>query len=1080
MTIRSTVAARRLLLLSVCAMGLALPGLAPAMQAAPAAKAARPKPVDPATIPPAIRPPNDAEQARIGQITDSIQSATAERRWADAVVLGRQALAIEEATSGPEHPEVAGTLGLIAGWLSEQDKFAEAEPLLKRSLAIFEKSLGAGHPLTASAANSLAANYQAQGRFADAQPIYQRTLDANLKTYGERHRRVALSYNNFGYNLARQGRYLEAKTFYDQALAIGRSALDEEDADLALIENNVASNLDALGRYFEAEPLYRQALAIRVATLGNGDPQVATSYNNLGFNLNAQGRYLEAEPAYRKALDIRAKLNPEGRAAATSYNNVAHNLNDRGDYLGAAPLYARALAIWEKIYGPDHPVTSIGYSNVAVNLEKQGKAAQAQPLFEKALKIRLAKLGATHPDIATGRIKLAHALASQKKYALAAPLYDKAIEARRTLLGPLHPDLAEGLTDQAELLSELGAAQRLKAIAAAREAMEIVRQRRESRLSGEAAGNAGAVQQTLARVAGEDATRADPLAGAFSAFLRAAWLRSKDVAGEAPALRADGFAAAQDLGTSAAAKTMAQTAARTAAGTGALNDLVRRQQDLSARVHELDGRVLAALTAGDMTAATGLRNELIMTGKTLAGVNSQLRKDFPDYAELVQPRALSIADTQARLKDDEAVLMIVPAGADVYSFAVAKGSVAWSRLDGGAARLPKAIGLLLCQVDPETCARGTTDAELDAGSSPGSAFVTKGYAAFDRATAYGLYRDLVAPVEAAIRDKKKLYVVTSGALAGLPLGLLPTTAPGAGEDGADPSVLAKTEWLADRYALSSLPSVSVLRALRRTTVASRPGSVSFIGYGAPTLDGPDKSNRSMPQFLGVFKTIGPDGLALADPLILRSLAPLPGTAVELSAMAKTLKASAQEIHLGQQATETSVRGDTALRRARILAFATHGVLPGEVRGFEEPGLVFTPPANPSSQDDGLLTASEVSNMSLSADWVILSACNTASADGTPGADSLSSLARSFLYAGASALLASHWRVADDATAALTVEALGLRQGGGGLSRAEALKTAMHTVRTGKRSDGSALPGWNDAWSHPGAWAPFTVISNEDQ
>lgn len=1072
--VRSFAAARRALLLSAC-----LVGLTPSVVAAePPVKTARPKPTDPATIPP-IRPPNSDEQARIAKISDDIQSATAERRWADAVALGRQALAIEEATSGPEHPEVAGTLGLIAGWLSEQDKYGESEPLLLRSLAIFAKSLGDGHPLTASAANNLAANYQAQGRFADAQPIYQRMLDANLKAYGERHRRVALSYNNLGYNLARQGRYLEAKSFYDQAHAVGRSALDEEDADLALIENNVAANLDALGRHIEAEPLYRHALATRVATLGEGDPQVATGYNNLGFNLNAQGRYVEAEPAYRKALDIRAKLSPEDRAAATSYNNVAHNLNDRGDFAAAAPLYARALAIWQKIYGPDHPVTAIGYSNVAVNLEKQGKAAEAQPLFERALNIRTAKLGATHPDIATGRIKLAHALASQKKYAQAAPLYEQAVAARRTLLGPLHPDLAEGLTDQAELLAEIGSAQRAKAVTTAREAMEIVRQRRESRLTGAAAGDAGAVRQALARVAGEDATRTDPLAGAFGAFLRAAWLRSRDVPTEVAPLRADAFAAAQDLGTSAAAQSMAQTAARTAAGTGALTDLVRRQQDLSARARELDGRLLGALTAGDVPRATKLRTEIGELGTTLAGVNRKLRKDFPDYAELVQPRALSVAETQARLKDDEAVLMIVPSGPDIYSFAVTKNDVALSRADGASAGMAKSVGHLLCQVDPETCPRGTTDADLDAGSPPESPFVAKGYAAFDRATAFGLYRDLVAPVEAVFRAKKRLYVVTSGTLAALPLGLLATSAPPPGEDGADPSVLAKTEWLADRYALSSLPSVSVLRALRRTTIASGGGSVGFIGYGAPALDGPDKGGQILRQFTTVFKTVGPDGTALADPLTLRSLTPLPGTATELSAMAKTLKASAREIHLGPQATEASVRGDPQLGRARILAFATHGVLPGELRGFEEPGLVFTPPADPSPSDDGLLTASEVSRMSLSADWVILSACNTASADGTPGADSLSSLARSFLYAGASALLASHWRVADDSTAALTVETLGLRQSGTGFSRAEALKSAMHMIRTGKRADGSALIGWNDAWAHPSAWAPFTVISNED-
>ena len=133
----------------------------------------------------------------------------------------------------------------------------------------------------------------------------------------------------------------------------------------------------------------------------------------------------------------------------------------------------------------------------------------------------------------------------------------------------------------------------------------------------------------------------------------------------------------------------------------------------------------------------------------------------------------------------------------------------------------------------------------------------------------------------------------------------------------------------------------------------------------------------------------------------------------------------------------------------------------------------------SAADDGLLAASEVARLTLAADWVLLSACNTASSDGTPGADSLSSLARSFLYAGASALLASNWRVSDEATAALTVETLSSRSSIG-FTRAEALQRAMRAVRTGKRADGSAIAGWNESWAHPAAWGAFTVISNEDR
>ena len=72
----------------------------------------------------------------------------------------------------------------------------------------------------------------------------------------------------------------------------------------------------------------------------------------------------------------------------------------------------------------------------------------------------------------------------------------------------------------------------------------------------------------------------------------------------------------------------------------------------------------------------------------------------------------------------------------------------------------------------------------------------------------------------------------------------------------------------------------------------------------------------------------------------------------------------------------------------MVAFATHGLVAGELEGVSEPALVLTPPAEGTETDDGLLTASEVAQLKLNADWVILSACNTDAADGTPGANGL--------------------------------------------------------------------------------------------
>ncbi|MBU2151891.1 MAG: CHAT domain-containing protein, partial [Alphaproteobacteria bacterium] len=524
-----------------------------------------------------------------------------------------------------------------------------------------------------------------------------------------------------------------------------------------------------------------------------------------------------------------------------------------------------------------------------------------------------------------------------------------------------------------------------------------------------------------------------PLDRAFSAFLDAAAQSPAT-----PALAEEAFVAAQDLEVSAAGLAMAQTAARTAAGSGELAGLARRQQDLSARVRALDARAIEALGQGLADKAAALRTELEAAAAQLAAVDAQLRQRHPAYATLVSPRPLTLADVRQRLAPGEGLLFIVPSGEDLYAFTVGARTSAWRRLPGGLAPVRAQVAALRCAVDPDTCAGKT-------GEPP----------AFDTAIAQALYRDLVKPVEPGLGGARRLFVTAGGPLADLPLDALVTAAPRA--KAADR--FAGVEWLGDRYAITSLPSVSVLRA-RRAQVARGPGSAAFVGYGDPVFP-PLKDARTR-------------AAAGVDLSLLRGLAPLPGTRLELNAMARALDAAPGSVVLGAAATEPAVRADPRIRAARVVAFATHGLLPGELNGRNEPALVFSPPETPGPADDGLLSASEVSELSLDADWVVLSACNTASAEG--GSDSLSALARAFLYAGAHALLATHWRVADEPTAALTVEMLSTAAAHPELSRAEARQRAIRAVRSGRHADGSAVPNWTADWRDPAAWAPFTLIA----
>ena len=288
----------------------------------------------------------------------------------------------------------------------------------------------------------------------------------------------------------------------------------------------------------------------------------------------------------------------------------------------------------------------------------------------------------------------------------------------------------------------------------------------------------------------------------------------------------------------------------------------------------------------------------------------------------------------------------------------------------------------------------------------------------------------------------------------LPLGVLVTELPA--KPIAEIADHAHIAWLAKQYAITVLPAAGSLRALRQ--FAKAPASREpFSGYGDPLLQGSGQDARK-----GNVLALYSRG-AVADVREVRKLGRLPDSADELRAIAKALNAPLTSIQLGAAATERAVKS-ADLTRYRNLAFATHGLMAGEFKGLAEPALVLTPPPQGSEIDDGLLTASEISQLKLDADWVILSACNSAAPDGTPGAEGLSGLARAFFYAGARSLLVSHWAVSSDATAALTTRMFD--EASKGAPKAEALRRSMLALM--QQTD-------KPHFAHPAFWAPFVVV-----
>jgi CHAT domain-containing protein len=283
-----------------------------------------------------------------------------------------------------------------------------------------------------------------------------------------------------------------------------------------------------------------------------------------------------------------------------------------------------------------------------------------------------------------------------------------------------------------------------------------------------------------------------------------------------------------------------------------------------------------------------------------------------------------------------------------------------------------------------------------------------------------------------------------------------------------------------------LPSVGSLQALRR--LGPSQAREPYIAFGNPLLLGPwgsDKRawNKQRCAQLAVteVKGMARRGIPLRaiDLAELRTQQPLPETADELCAVAEALGAlsrQADTVWLGARATERNLKAlsrEGKLARYRVVHFATHGILAGDsetiLKARAEPALILTPPEDGATaaeleEDDGLLTASEVAQLDLDADWVVLSACNTAA--GAKGdAEALSGLARAFFYAKARALLVSHWAVDSEAAVQLTTGAFAELKANPGIGRAEALRRSMqHMITSGQPRE-----------AHPAIWAPFVIV-----
>ncbi len=793
--------------------------------------------------------------------------------------------------------------------------------------------------------------------------------------------------------------------------------------------------------FASAERAYRAAYALQQKALGKDDPNTATPLMLVALQMSNQGRTADADAAFAQAARL-----VEGRGDGVAQARLQHyrglNALNAGKPGDALPLLRTAEAGYASNLPPDllairpvpaaRPITVSGRGGTAARVDD---APLLQPDEQAALigvietrryqAIALRGLGRT--EEARAAIRAAEDLASARQ------LRQRDLTARLSRTRSLADDAADA--GAGEGLMRRASADFSDAQPGTRPvAQTLLLRAGQAMRGGDLGGDSGAALPlcrqavTLLRElkAGTEAGLMSPCLAAFAA-------EAGRQPGARQALLAGMFEASQLVQGGVTARQIALASARL--GENAKNprvgEAIRRQQDAGLVVADLQRQVDAVALGGRPVrpgaGADDLAKQLAAAQAALADADAALQAAAPNYGQLVQQVA-GADEVLAALAPDEAFVSLALEPDRGWVFVLRDGKVGAVRTTIGATAAAALVGRIRATVEP------------GAGGAPPP---------FDTAAAQALYDGTLGPAAPLLDGARALAVVPVGPLLSLPFEVM-LTGP------ASQDSLASAPWLMQRFAITHVPAPANFVSLRR--VAGTGGATQpWYGFG-------DFRPVTLQQAALTF----PSGACRDSARLFAGLPPLPFAVRELTAARLLLGGGANDSLLGAAFTAPGVLGRD-LRAYRVLHFASHALLPTDLACASEPAIVTSNPSGAANARGALLTASDVTAMQLDADVVILSACNSGGPDGATSGESLSGLARAFFYAGARAMLVTHWSINDQATALLIAGTLQRLKAGDPRGLAGAFQEAQRSMLA---DAGRGLPA---AIAHPFYWAPFALV-----
>ncbi len=948
-------------------------------------------------------------------------------RFSEAEKVLTSSVEMLTAEVGENHPLVASILDSLGEVYAQTGAYQKSEQVLKKSLAIRKTLFGVHHPAVGESSNSLGMVYLIQGKYPDAENCFKKAIDIVTRNYGNDFFAVGVIMARLSNVYVEQGKYDKALTILDSALSKNEKNLGPAHPATVATLNNLGQVYLLQGYHGKAERILKKALQIGVKRVEDFSSLLGGIWGNLGNVYVMQGRYDEAADALKKAIDsFRERLGEKNQLLADSYNNYGILQQYQGRMQRAEEAYRQAIKISRALHGDDSLFTATTLANLGSLYEQQGRFEEAGSLYWNSLKIKEKKLGADHPE--TAFLYRLNAGIAERKGDLerAAYFLAGAVTVFEETVPVLHPMAVRSLTDYARVLTKRNKPQELeKALFYSRQAVSSLEEKMRIEVES---------SDILKRK--NDGFRARHVLATHLYILSKA--EHNQMLSPAASM-AESFVIAQKMQNNSVARAISKMTARIADGHGHLGKLAAAELGLEKEEKALGKQLMKAIYDEDERKSEILGQTLHECRDKRKSVAMQLKNEFPEYVELTNPKPVSLADIKALLQKDEALVLVVAEDEKTFTWVVRRDRAVWNVLDLSELELEKVVKKLRAGLDPE-------------------AITAKGLPDFDTEEAARLYRLLIEPSVASLDGAEHLFIVTDGALLSIPFSIMVKE----NDKTHAHQSYREANWLGKEYAFSYLPSVSSFKALRELGAKKR-GIVPFVGFGDPVLGNQNGELR-------VDTVYDKKGSGRANLRGIRRLAALPETAEELRQMAQILGAPAEAVNLRGAAREIRLK-QMDLSVADVIAFATHGLISGDFEFLGEPALVLTPPDRVTEEDDGLLTAGEISMLNLNAEWVVLSACNTAASDGSPGGEGFSGLAKAFFYAGARSLLVSHWPVESNVAMKMTTSLFRNLKRQPEIDKAEALRqTKIALIENEIETD----------YAHPLFWAPFVVVGDASE